>query len=727
MAQPKDNWTQEAYSASASFVPELTSKLTYWLDPQPSDTILDLGCGDGILTAKIKSQCLRIIGLDASANLIDAPRRGTELAGVLIGMWSTVDTLRETRSLGPGGTFVFEMGGAGNVADVHTALLAALVHQAVSVEKARESCPWFFPSEKLMGQMLEEVGFKVEEMELEYRPTELTAEKGGGLEGWVRLMGANFLQVLEEKEKREAVVREVCDVLKTVLTHEEDGTTWLGYVIENQGQRTRSASLLMSNNERKGFNNVYYTSTSATFDVCGRLILPSGRIHGAQRLLCTSKSLHGMKRKAADSTAPITKRHKERESDYCDATPQHDENGTIIWPASPISMHAARSFLRECAASKQKTLIVPDKDADGLDAGVIILRTLVALGLPQEQVEVHLIGKNSTVHDEVERQAMQARDPKFVIVVDQGSRAAPPIVESMETKSLIIDHHLSDGFPLNAIICKDLHPDIASSCGFLCAMGTHGDLGNTLKWRPPFPDMTEVFKIHTKKAINDAVALINAPRRTAKFDVVSAWNALLKANGPKDVLNNPRLIEARQEINEEVEFRTHTPPKFSKDGKIAVLRIHSAAQVHGVIATRWVRRLKGCFILHAQYLQAGHLSSKALEIIMVANSGYRPGYVNFSCRVSRSARSRDPPVNIIESLKAAANLDQGDLVERMGESFARGHKEASGGIIPAPEFEELMVLMQIGEKPDPKPEEAAEAKTKASPQKNNLMNYFVKR
>lgn len=111
---------------------------------------------------------------------------------------------------------------------------------------------------------------------------------------------------------------------------------------------------------------------------------------------------------------------------------------------------------------------------------------------------------------------------------------------------------------------------------------------------------------------------------------------------------------------------------------------------------------------------------------MVANSGYRPGYVNFSCRIARSARSRDPPVNIIASLKAAADLDTGDLVERMGESFARGHKEASGGIIPAPEFEELMALMKIGEKPDPKPEDAAK-KSKVSPQKNNLMNYFAKK
>ena len=51
---------------------------------------------------------------------------------------------------------------------------------------------------------------------------------------------------------------------------------------------------------------------------------------------------------------------------------------------------------------------------------------------------------------------------------------------------------------------------------------------------------------------------------------------------------NQRLLSARAEINEEVERQTHTAPKFSKDGKIAVLRINSAAQVHPVIATRWV-------------------------------------------------------------------------------------------------------------------------------------------
>ncbi len=205
------------------------------------------------------------------------------------------------------------------------------------------------------------------------------------------------------------------------------------------------------------------------------------------------------------------------------------------------------------AAAQSKVLIVPDKDADGLDAGVILHKTLVSLGLSPDLIDVHLIGKNSTVHDEVERAAMQAKNPEYIIVVDQGSRAAPPIIDAPDTHSLIIDHHLSDEFPKNATvlltwptpprvvrngllilqvvsachyppvatsalltyeICKPLNPDISASCGYLCAMGTHGDLGNTLKWKPPFPDMTEVFKTHTKKAINEAVSLINARRLT---------------------------------------------------------------------------------------------------------------------------------------------------------------------------------------------------------------------
>jgi len=411
-----------------------------------------------------------------------------------------------------------------------------------------------------------------------------------------------------------------------------------------------------------------------------------------------------------------------------------DDSCTRI-PAEMVGIRTKRRVVRlehlanvrdDSVAAQKKTLIVPDKDADGLSSGVIVHRTLVKLGLDPKLLDVHLVQKGSNIHEALERKAMSEKEADFIIVLDQGSRGAPPVVDDADTKSIVIDHHLSDDFPEGAEvvsachcppvatsalliyeICKELHPDIAPECGYLCAIGTHGDLGNTLKWLPPFPDMTETFKKYTKKVLNDCVSYLNAPRRTGTYDVITAWNALLQAKDPKEILNNRRLMQARDEINIEVEKQTHTPPKFTKDGKIAVLKINSQAQVHPVIATRW----------------AGTLKSKALEIIMVANYGYLPGKVNFSCRIARCARDRDPPINIIESLKAVANLDTGDLIQRMGESFARGHKEASGGIIPTAEFEELCLLMKVGEKPDKVDGESPKKKGEEK-QKNTLNNYF---
>lgn len=95
--------------------------------------------------------------------------------------------------------------------------------------------------------------------------------------------------------------------------------------------------------------------------------------------------------------------------------------------------------------------------------------------------------------------------------------------------------------------------------------------------------------------------------------------------------------------------------------------------------------------------------------------------------IARCARGRDPPVNIIESLKAVADLDTTDLVKRLGDSFARGHKEASGGIVNTPEFEEFCGLMKVGEKPDKVEDKMLQTKTSEKlTQKNTLNNYFRK-
>ncbi|KAK6582734.1 hypothetical protein PZA11_005142 [Diplocarpon coronariae] len=443
-------------------------------------------------------------------------------------------------------------------------------------------------------------------------------------------------------------------------------------------------------------------------------------------LLTFTTNRRSMKRKAG--TSPEAHARKGLKLvDYCSSPARRDSEGVEIWPAPNAQIVAARAFLQKCAGAQKRTLIVPDKDADGLSSGVIVHRTLVKLGLDAKLLDVHLVQKGSNVHEASERKSMLEKQAEFIIVLDQGSRGGPAMVDDEKAKSLVIDHHLSDEFPRRAEvvsachcppvaptslityeICRTLHPDIASECGYLCAIGTHGDLGNTLKWLPPFPDMTETFKAHAKRLVNDCVSYINAPRRTGTYDVITAWNALLDARDPREILSNRRLASAREEVNMEVKRQAHTPPKFSKDGRIAVVKINSKAQVHPVIATRW----------------ASHLQSKALEIVMVANYGYLPGKVNFSCRIARCVRDREPPVDIISSLKAVADLDTGDLVRRLGESFARGHREASGGIVPSAEFEELCALMRVGEKPDGV--DGVPRQKKQEVQENTLHNYFKK-
>lgn len=238
-------------------------------------------------------------------------------------------------------------------------------------------------------------------------------------------------------------------------------------------------------------------------------------------------------------------------------------------------------------------------------------------------------------------------------------------------------------------------------------------------------------------------------------DVHSAWEALSSATELSHITTNARLQAARAEVFKEVERCKHAAPQFSGDGKVAVFRIQSAAQIHPMIAARW----------------AGHLQSNKLEIVMVANEGYLDNKVNFSCRIPRCARNRKTPVNIIESLKAYASLpdlnvaaENGDapkegpgreaeaeeaeptLLQRMGERFARGHVQASGGIVAPEDFEELMRRMEVGvmkkKKEKKKGEEAEEeeeaSSSRGSPsktkkreidatQKNTLLTYFGKK
>ncbi|KAJ6075688.1 hypothetical protein N7499_007669 [Penicillium canescens] len=253
----------KAYSASAGYVPKLANKLLQYLDPQPDDRVLDVGCGDGILTSRFAPHVGYTMGIDMSPMMIEAAIKSfngskldfevmdcrfldqekriangsfdkvisnSALHWILRDETTRFSTLRGIHAaLRQGGAFVFETGGHGHFNEALTAILHTLVSFGIPAERLPDINPYFFPSESWMKQALEEVGFDVDFVELEYRPTKMTAAVDGGLEGWIRLFGAPLLLALPA-DKREEAVQQICRVLDPVVTLCEDSSQWLGYV-----------------------------------------------------------------------------------------------------------------------------------------------------------------------------------------------------------------------------------------------------------------------------------------------------------------------------------------------------------------------------------------------------------------------------------------------------------------------------------------------------------------
>ncbi|KAI7085945.1 hypothetical protein KC352_g40870, partial [Hortaea werneckii] len=150
-----------------------------------------------------------------------------------------------------------------------------------------------------------------------------------------------------------------------------------------------------------------------------------------------------MKRKASPTkSGSPPKKPKAEIPEYHLSSSVREEDGSIRWPAPKAQMAKARQMILDCAKNQSKTLIVPDKDADGLSSGAILRHTLAILGLSQDLIAVHLLTKGNTVHSEQERQRMAEHKPEYVFVIDHGSRSGPPVIDGTH-HALIIDHHFA--------------------------------------------------------------------------------------------------------------------------------------------------------------------------------------------------------------------------------------------------------------------------------------------
>ena len=227
---PSTSWHPGSYARNARFVSDLGEPLLRQLQPQPGELILDLGCGNGALTAKIAAAGARVYGIDSSLAQTQASRsRGLEVLvndGQKLGLKQRFDAVFTNATLHwmkqpenvvagvseclkPHGRFVGEFGGRGNIDKIRCALHAGLGKRGIDPWSVD---PWYFPSPEEYALLLTATGFAIDYIESIPRPTQLP----GDIFDWLDVFAQPFTRSVAESE-RKSFVNEVRAELEPLL------------------------------------------------------------------------------------------------------------------------------------------------------------------------------------------------------------------------------------------------------------------------------------------------------------------------------------------------------------------------------------------------------------------------------------------------------------------------------------------------------------------------------
>ena len=353
-----------------------------------------------------------------------------------------------------------------------------------------------------------------------------------------------------------------------------------------------------------------------------------------------------------------------------------------------------------------RTVVYGHFDADGLAAAALFGRGLPRRGLAN--VEVVASGRSENAFSGEGLDRLRGLAPDALLVTDLGVSASGTL-EDLGVPVLYVDHHRPTGspadgphgdnayvvsgyawdpIPCSAWLAYDLlmtgerggalgPTDLLTGVhdlDWIAAVGVLSDLGD----KAPWPLLAQAKKRHTAKWLKETVALVNAARRASTFQADAALRLLMTVDGPRalaqsETADGETLRAARAEVKAEVQEARRAAPTFSEapapaapDGlRFALLRVHSACQVHPLIAQQWRGRLP-------KYP------------VICANTGYRPGLVSFSSRARRGL------VRLPEVFRA---IDTPGWNGRWG----HGHDGASGGALPPAEFNRVLTALGFPE------------------------------
>ncbi len=246
MVNTASRWSSADYAKHAAFVPRLGDAVLQLLNPQPGELILDLGCGDGMLTQRIAEAGARVIGLDSSPEMVEAARaRGidafvADAEAMDVERFGQFDAVFSNAALHwmldpdavatgvygalrEGGRFVGEMGGEGNLLTLRSALRAELTARGYDMP---ELDPSWYPEVEEFTRLYVTAGFCDVHAELIPRPTPLP----GGVADWVRTFRAGVMDMAMVPEWERADIAAAVEARVAPALRQPDGSWQADYV-----------------------------------------------------------------------------------------------------------------------------------------------------------------------------------------------------------------------------------------------------------------------------------------------------------------------------------------------------------------------------------------------------------------------------------------------------------------------------------------------------------------
>ncbi|MBL4676241.1 MAG: methyltransferase domain-containing protein [Mucilaginibacter sp.] len=240
-------WNAELYDNKHAFVFQYGESVLEMLDVKPGEHILDLGCGTGHLTNEIHKLGAVATGIDSSPEMVKKAREtygnvdyfvadGADFqfeekfdavfSNATLHWIRNADAVIKSvyNALKPGGRFVAEMGGKGNVSKLIAATKQVLVNHGYAKQAKTEV--WYFPSLAEYAARLEAQGFRVTFAAHFDRKTPLQ-DGDQGVAKWITMFAPLYLVGIPEEEKKQ-MLTEVTELLEPHYI--ENGQWYADYV-----------------------------------------------------------------------------------------------------------------------------------------------------------------------------------------------------------------------------------------------------------------------------------------------------------------------------------------------------------------------------------------------------------------------------------------------------------------------------------------------------------------